>query len=283
MALGESARRHGSQFSCTLKRSSKKIAALMSYSVSRSDKEARYPNWPTGARSTFPSQARIDGGVPRLLSRTVDPFNDHAASVRTVGAFFCKYSDPDGTRVDSNGLDRLWRDLHLGGRSDKRALAILWRLKGERTDSVSRTGFIDGCLDLNTDSVDRLRREMPNLLYDARRNFKDFYRFVFRVWTATTEQRDPSGKPCLSQTDAIALWKIVLPLCSGDALRFEHSWYDFLNESVVETIDESCWIAYLRFSQAVLKDFSNFAAVRAHWWPSVLTEFATLQTAKQKT
>ena len=235
----------------------------------------------TAAGSTLP---RADGGTGRLLQRTVDPFDDHAASRETVKAFLARYCPSDQATVGAEGLECLWRDLGLAGNSDKHAWALLWKLGAERCDRLSCERFIEGCLQLNTDSLDRLRRELPNLLYDAKRSFRPFYRSAFRIASQSRgEESDGAhSKRQLARPRAISLWRLTLPVCSGDALRFESAWYDYLEENDIASVDEVCWMAFLQFSQAVHSDFSNFSQVSAQWWPACLREFAAREVAKRE-
>ena len=260
------------------------MASLLKSSLSRAEKDVPFQGrtGPVICRGGAQSGARHDGsGTGRALPRrTVDRFDDHTALRKTADAFFEKYCDAEKTCIQSDGLEQLWKDIGLSSSGDVRALALLWHFGAERTDRLTWQRFVQGCVDINADSPDRLRREIPNVLYEAKRHFKDFYRFSFRALAHTLSSDEHSDR--LSRLTAISLWKITLPLCSGDALKFENSWYRFLEDEQVETISENTWMSFSRFSQAVKEDFSNFQAGCCFRLMVAITHTIRLQSTERR-
>ena len=188
---------------------------------------------------------------------------------RKKAAFFRSYCDEGGRAITTNGIERLCADMEVE-MDDVRMLSLAWHLGVDAKWEVLSKAFIDTCSDLNVDCAVSLRRELDGLLYESRRHFKEFYRFVFNFELVP-------GQKSLSKDTAIRLWSSVLPICSGDGDRFMNEWFEYLNTADIRGVTKDLWDGFLEFSQAVDEDFGNFSEDDA--WPSVVDEFVVHQQA----
>ncbi|XP_065185201.1 DCN1-like protein 3 [Sycon ciliatum] len=211
-------------------------------------------------------------GISSRVKRPSSPSRRRSStsSQWSAHSFFQQYRDEDEAILE-DGMERLCNDMEVDP-CDVRMLALAWRLNAAEMCRFSQEEFVTVCEELGAYSAAELGKQLTGILYEARRHFKDFYRYAFRFGVS-------DGQRSLPCDVAVQLWSLVLPVCSGDGERFMNDWLEYLTSQRVKGISKDCWMVFLEFTLTVEKDFSNYSAEDS--WPSLLDEFVMHQRSVQ--
>mmetsp|Transcript_25366 Transcript_25366/g.74480 ORF Transcript_25366/g.74480 Transcript_25366/m.74480 type:complete len:271 (-) Transcript_25366:151-963(-) len=182
-----------------------------------------------------------------------------------LGAFFAKYKDPKADAIDVNGMQRFCDDLGVDP-SDIAMLILAWKLNAAAMAEFTRSEFEGGLARMGVDSLDALKRHIPNLRreIDDATAFRSMYTFAFDFARST----EP-GMKSLNLETAIEMWRLVL------AGRFQllDLWVDFLKMERRHAIPRDTWVLLLDFASSVEPDLSNYDENGA--WPVLIDDFVT--------
>ena len=100
-------------------------------------------------------------------------------------AIFAELADEeDPTVIELDGIATLCEKLDLDPESDIRILVLLWKLgSNEKPAQISKEEFMDGCHNLQLDSIEKFRNLLPALDtgFLDQDEFKSFYKVGYFV------------------------------------------------------------------------------------------------------
>lgn len=139
---------------------------------------------------------------------------------------FIDPSEPD--KITEDGIMKFLDDLGLSPES-KLVLIIAWKFRAETQCEFTKDEFINGMIELGSDSVDKLKARFNSMEIELRDSlkFKDFYHFTFNY------AKNP-GQKGLDLDMAIAYWNIVL----DDKFKFLQLWCQFLQVKMNKHLKE---------------------------------------------
>jgi DCN1-like protein 1/2 len=183
-------------------------------------------------------------------------------SRNAVSAMFDEFADgdPNPDRMGPEALETFFEALELDP-LDVTALIFAWKLKAKTPCEFSRTEFVEGCLAMDVDTLQKLRKKVTSLcdMIEAPEDFRSFYAFAF-------DYNKPPGQRSLPIDTARVLW----PLLFGDRFALLDLWLKFL-EPRSHAISRDSYILLLDFATTILPDLSNFDENDA--WPVLIDEF----------
>ncbi|KAI8474631.1 MAG: Cullin binding-domain-containing protein [Monoraphidium minutum] len=163
----------------------------------------------------------------------------------------------------ADGVGRFCDDLGVDP-SDIVMLVLSWRLNAAAMCEYSRDEFVGGLQQLGCDSVDKLRRRLPEVRADLRdaAKWREIYNYAFG-WAKEKNQK------CLQLDVAVGMWQLLF----SDDRAWEHvgPWCEFLQAHHNRAISRDTWVQLFEFARAVKPDFSNFDESAA--WPYLIDEF----------
>lgn len=87
---------------------------------------------------------------------------DHAA----IDAIFNTFCEQDEHKIGPEGMQALFERLNVDP-LDISALIFAWKLQAKVPFEFSRAEFINGCVKLNADSVDKLKKVIRKFVYST--------------------------------------------------------------------------------------------------------------------
>lgn len=160
------------------------------------------------------------------------------------------YKDSKEDKMNSDGVCKFIQDLNFK-LDDRIVLVLAWRFKAKVQGEFTRDEFYTSMIELNCDTLDKLRIKLQQLESDVLNDinkFKDFYQFTFNF------AKNPSQKS-LDLEDAIAYWKMIL---DDKRFKFINLWCDFLLSHHKKSISKDTWNLLLEFSININDNMSNY-------------------------
>lgn len=180
-----------------------------------------------------------------------------------VDQLFRQYADKsEEDTIGPDGVERLCKDLCMDP-TDIQILLLAWKLQAARMGYFTLDEWRRGMKALRVDSLDKLKKALPALQHEVAASyaFRDFYQFAFQY--CLTEPRQKT----LDVETASTMLSLVLqnrPHC--------RSFLSFLEEQTeYKALNLDQWNAFLRFSEEVKPDLSNYDENLA--WPLLLDNF----------
>lgn len=194
-----------------------------------------------------------------------------SCDIQQVKAMFNKYKDPQRPDVVSvDGTMMLCEDLSIEP-TQLEFLLLSHQLNSERMGEFSREGFVQGCMDLEADNIDKLKEQLHTKLlhdYENPDGFRKVYNYAFLFGRQT-------GQRSLALEAAIELWRLLL----SNRSSLLEQWIQFLQERHNKTISRDTWNLFLDFNNQVNMDLQNYDPEGA--WPILIDEFVEYKKQQQ--
>lgn len=186
-------------------------------------------------------------------------------------------TDADSGMILAEGVSRLCDDLGVDP-SDVATLALSWRLGAATMCEYSRDEFVGGLQRLGADSLEALKRKLPELRNDLNdpERWREIYNYAFG-WAKE------KGQKCLQLDVALGMWQLLFDGArGGEAAPWPHAaaWCDFLQKHHGRAVSRDTWAQLFEFARSVRPDFSDFDESAA--WPYLIDEFVEHMRAQQQ-
>ncbi|CEG66694.1 Putative Defective in cullin neddylation protein [Rhizopus microsporus] len=187
--------------------------------------------------------------------------------VQKIKTMFNKYKDPqrpDAISVD--GTMTLCEDLDIEP-TQLEFLLLSHQLNSERMGEFTKEGFVKGCVDLEADNIDKLKKELETTVvnnYRTDEGFRKVYHYAFLFGRQT-------GQKNLALEAAIELWRLLL----SDRYSLLEQWIQFLQQKHNKAISRDTWNLFLDFISQINTDLQNYNPEEA--WPILIDEFVEYQ------
>ncbi|CAD7704543.1 unnamed protein product [Ostreobium quekettii] len=182
---------------------------------------------------------------------------------KAIERLWAKYRDPQQDVMQAEGIGNFCEDLQVDP-SDAALLVLSWHMKAEVMSEFSKDEFIGGLTQLGCDSIEKLRKRLPDLraeLNDAE-TFPKIYEYAYMF-------AREKGQKCVHQPMAIAMWQLLF--INSHHWELLGEWINFLENHHNRAISRDTWTQLLDFKKTVFSDFSNFDPSGA--WPYLIDEF----------
>eukprot|EP00897_Mesotaenium_endlicherianum_P009225 jgi/Mesen1/8330/ME000046S07719 len=203
------------------------------------------------------------GSAPAAPAANVTGVKSANKELEKIDTLFLSYADRhEEACIGPEGVELFCRDLGLDP-SDVRILLFAWKLQAARMGYFSQEEWRRGLRVMRVDSIDKLKKALPALQNEVASPhlFADFYKFAFEY--CLTEPRQKT----LDLDTACTMLDLVM------AGRPHHQTFiQFLmGQTEYKAINLDQWTAFLRFSQEVRPDFSNYDENMA--WPLLMDNY----------
>ncbi|ORE20880.1 DUF298-domain-containing protein, partial [Rhizopus microsporus] len=175
----------------------------------------------------------------------------------------CRYPQrPDAISVD--GTMALCEELGIEP-TQLEFLLLSHQLNSERMGEFTKEGFVKGCVDLEADNIDKLKKELETTVvnnYRTDEGFRKVYHYAFLFGRQT-------GQKSLALEAAIELWRLLL----SDRYSLLEQWIQFLQQKHNKAISRDTWNLFLDFISQINTDLQNYNPEEA--WPILIDEVIT--------
>ncbi|GLC39322.1 hypothetical protein PLESTB_000897500 [Pleodorina starrii] len=192
--------------------------------------------------------------------------------LRAVEALYQRYKEPGDDNISVDGIMRFCQDLEVDP-TDLVVLVISCYMNAAVMCEYSKDEFTSGLVKLGVDSVDKLKRRLPDLRTEIKTDakFREVYAFAYNF------SRE-KGQKCVQLDTAVGMWQLLF---SVPEQRWPHidDWCEFLTKHHNRAISKDTWLQLFDFIKSVKPDFSNFDENSA--WPYLIDEFVDYMKEKR--
>ncbi|KAK9838249.1 hypothetical protein WJX81_000160 [Elliptochloris bilobata] len=186
-----------------------------------------------------------------------------AKEAEKISTFFNIYRDTDSDSIGPEGVERLCADLGLDP-ADRRVLLLAWKMGAQRMGYFSRGEFESGARALKAADAKSLRRAALGLEDEvaAPAALLAFATFAFKFCLTEPRQK------VVDRETAAQMLHIALPRTEPHLEPFTRF---LLEQSEYKVLSLDQWVGFLRFTQEVAADCSNYDENTA--WPLLLDNY----------
>ena len=171
------------------------------------------------------------------------------------------------------GMSKLLGDIQIGV-EDVGALIFSEIVQSPSLGRITREGFIDGWLELNIDSLPRMRTlvvQRRSALSNDKEVFKKVYNHTFQLAL-------PAGSKTLPLELANEFWRMLFTSPGFEWRSTEGTpwldwWLQFQEAKRTKAVNKDLWKQTLNFANESMKDDSLEFWNEESSWPSVIDEF----------
>lgn len=178
--------------------------------------------------------------------------------------------EPDEINVE--GVGKMLGEMGIG-LEDIGSLVFSELVQSPSLGKVTRDGFVDGAVDVDADSLQKLRSiviQRRSQLSKDRALFKNVYNHTFTIALQGNQK-------ALSSEMALEFWKLLF---SSDGLEWRTAstnwlelWMEFQVEKWKKAVNKDLWRQTLTFAEETLKDETLGFWSEESSWPSVIDDF----------
>lgn len=217
----------------------------------------------SSASRTSRSSAAVKNSMrrgPTRLSRSSPGSRNHV-NLAAIDDLFNRFKEPGEEKIGPEGMQALFDVLGVDPLNII-ALIFAWKLKAKVPFEFKREEFVNGCVTLNCDSLEKLKTVLPTLRESLNNeaDFRSFYMFAF-------EYNKPPEQRSLPIETARQLFPLIL---EGRFLHLD-LWIEFL-QGRKNAISRDTYSLLLDFTRSVDQDLSNYDGENGAW-PVLLDEF----------
>ncbi|KAG2452598.1 hypothetical protein HYH02_002835 [Chlamydomonas schloesseri] len=187
-----------------------------------------------------------------------------ALDLRAVEALYQRYKEPGEDHIGVDGVQKFCEELEVDP-TDIVVLVISQYMNAAVMCEYSKDEFTSGLVKLGVDSIDKLKRKLPDLRAELKSDtkFRDVYSFAYNF------SRE-KGQKCVQLDTAIGMWQLLFSV-PEQRWPLIDDWCEFLTKHHNRAISKDTWQQLYDFIKTVKPDFSNFDENSA--WPYLLDEF----------
>ncbi|KAK9814982.1 hypothetical protein WJX73_003863 [Symbiochloris irregularis] len=177
--------------------------------------------------------------------------------------FFNAYRSPGTEEIGPEGITKLCQDLGLDP-ANRKVLVLAWKLRAQRQGFFTREEFCRGMMDLGASDPQHLRRVLDSLeqgVISSSSQFQPFCVYAFKFCLTEPAQR------IIDLETAAQMLSIAMAGCP----HVEPFTQFLMQQADYKTVNMDQWTGFLRFSQDVKPDCSNFDEAQA--WPLLLDNY----------
>lgn len=204
----------------------------------------------------------VEGGIEVFYSSGMHA-QVSSLDTRQLEALYKAYKDENEDLIMAEGVSQFCEDLGVDP-SDIIMLVLSWHLNANIMCEYTKDEFVGGLSKMGVDSVEKLKRRLPELRQELRDPSKwhEIYNYAFS-WARE------KGQKCLQLETAVAMWQLLF---TGDR-RWEYidEWCAFLQKYHNRAISKDTWVQLFEFVKNIKPDFTNFDPTSA--WPYLIDEF----------
>lgn len=198
-------------------------------------------------------------GLNRLTRSSAGSRNH--VNLAAIDDLFNRFKEPGEEKIEAEGLQSLFEALDVDP-CDIISLVFAWKLGAKTPFEFSRTEFVNGCVNLGVDSVEKLKAILPSLKesLNNEEDFRNFYMFAFDY-----------NKPIEQRSLPIEVARQLFPLLLDGRFAHIELWNEFL-EGRKHAISRDTYSLLLDFTRNIDYDLKNFDEENGAW-PVLLDEF----------
>ncbi|GAN03770.1 defective in Cullin neddylation protein 1 [Mucor ambiguus] len=189
------------------------------------------------------------------------------AYTQNIKKLFDTYKDNQNSDlITVDGTMQLCQDLEIEP-TQLEFLLISHQLGSERMGEFTRDAFTKGCLELQADTVQKLKQALDTTLkqqFQTDQGFRKIYSYAFLLGRQT-------GQKSLSLEAATELWRLLLT----DRFSLLEQWIKFLEERHGKAISRDTWNLFLDFASQKNLDMKAYDSEGA--WPILIDEVEYMQ------
>lgn len=200
-----------------------------------------------------------------------DKYKDQQHNAILADGRLCQYTpalhcDALSLKGECAGVGRFCQDLNVDP-SDIVMLVISWHFSAATMCEFSKEEFLEGMEELNCNSVDKVKRKLPQLRSELK-NDQTFQEVYIYAYGFACEK----GQKCLQLDTAIAMWQLLF---AEQGWPLVTSWCQFLEANHKHAISKDTWCQLLDFAKVVKTegDVEQFDASNNSAWPYLIDDF----------
>jgi len=135
---------------------------------------------------------------PSYHSQTSSSSSSTKFDRKKIEQLWTTYADPrDTTKMNLDQLLRFINDLQFDP-SDREILILCWKMNASKQGELQRNEFLNGCQELQCDTLDKLREKIKQLNKDIETDnekFKQLYIYTFNFARSSTSMKNLDIQP----------------------------------------------------------------------------------------